>query len=118
MGTWETRQTRARRAAVEGWQQPRKTSEASDESQRGHHSRSVGKPRTGRRATVDQVPQSTTLVEVKAVHTDRCHQEGKRGNPGRQSPCAVKAARTVATGGWEDIVRLRVLSLPTADTEF
>ena len=35
------------------------------------------------------------------------------GNPFMGSPCAVKAARTVATGGWEDTVRLCVLSLPT-----
>jgi hypothetical protein len=35
--------------------------------------------------------------------------------PHRRPPCAVKAACTVTTGGWEDTVRLCVLSLPTAD---
>jgi hypothetical protein len=34
-------------------------------------------------------------------------------NPFMGAPWAVKAARTVATGGWEDTVRLCVLSLPT-----
>src|SRR5687768_18493852 len=43
---------------------------------------------------------------------------GWKGNdgkgPGRRSPCAVKVARTVATGGMERrVVRYRALSLPT-----
>jgi hypothetical protein len=33
--------------------------------------------------------------------------------PTRRSPYAVKAARTVATGGWENTLWLCVLSLPT-----
>jgi hypothetical protein len=37
-------------AEVRGWKQPQKTPDASEESQRGHRSRSAGKPRTGRRA--------------------------------------------------------------------
>jgi hypothetical protein len=38
-----------------------KSSDASDRSQRGHSSRSTGKPCTGRRATAYQVLQSTTM---------------------------------------------------------
>jgi hypothetical protein len=37
-----------------------KSSDASDGSQRGHSTRSVGKPRAWGRATAYQVPQSTT----------------------------------------------------------
>ena len=38
-----------------------KPSEVHVSSQRGHSSRRAGKPRTGRRATACQLPQSTTL---------------------------------------------------------
>ena len=39
-------------------------------------------------------------------------------NPLRRSPCAVKAARTVTTGGMRRrAARYRALSLPTADGE-
>jgi hypothetical protein len=36
---------------------------------------------------------------VKPGNPVRCRQKGKRSNPRRRSPCAVKAARTVTTGG-------------------
>jgi hypothetical protein len=45
-----------------------KASEAPISSQRGHSSRRTGKPRTGRRATACEVPQSTTLANGKAVN--------------------------------------------------
>src|SRR5882724_2409824 len=103
------------RAEVGGWKHPQKTSEASAGSQRGHSSLSTGKPCTWRRATAYQVLQSTTLLNVKAVNTVRCHAGRKRGEiPHRLSPCAVKVARTVTTGGMERRVkRYRALSLPT-----
>src|SRR5882724_9581741 len=105
------------RAEVGGWKHPQKTSEASAGSQRGHSSLSTGKPCTWRRATAYQVLQSTTLLNVKAVNTVRCHAGRKRGEiPDRRSPCAVKVARTVTTGGMERRVkRYRALSLPTGD---
>jgi hypothetical protein len=46
-----------------------KFSDAPISSQRGHSSRSAGKPRTGRRATACEVPQSTTLANGNAVNT-------------------------------------------------
>jgi hypothetical protein len=46
-----------------------KASDAPISSQRGHSSRRAGKPRTGRRATACEVPQSTTLANAKAVNT-------------------------------------------------
>jgi hypothetical protein len=45
------------------------SSDAPISSQRGHRSRRAGKPRTGRRATACEVPQSTTLAHGKAVNT-------------------------------------------------
>jgi hypothetical protein len=79
-----------------------KSSEAHVSSQRGLSSRRAGKPRTGRRATACQVPQSTTLPNgmVTLGNPCGCRQEGNEGkSSGRRPPCAVKAACTVTTGG-------------------
>jgi hypothetical protein len=46
-----------------------KSSDAPISRQRGHSSRRAGKPRTARRATACEVPQSTTLTNGKAVNT-------------------------------------------------
>jgi hypothetical protein len=48
--TWEARLTIRTRAEVRGGKHPQKTLNASDGSQRGHRTRSVGKPRTWGRA--------------------------------------------------------------------
>ena len=66
-------------------------------------------------------PQPERYLQVRPwrmempVNTGRYRQEGSEGKcPLRRSPCAVKAARTVTTGGMEKrIVRYRALSLPT-----
>ena len=54
-----------------------KSSDVLGWSQRGHSSRSEGKPRTGRRATAYQVPQSTTTPPI--IGASRWETERKRG---------------------------------------
>jgi hypothetical protein len=56
-----------------------KSSDASDRSQCGHSSRSVGKPRTWRRTTACQVPQSTDTPNVKARESLPMSVDRKRG---------------------------------------
>jgi hypothetical protein len=83
--------------------------------QRGHSTQRLGKPATWGRATPGEGPQSTALANVKAVNTVRCGQKETRvSSPLLGSPCAVKVARTVTTGGMERrAARYRALSLPT-----
>ena len=57
-----------------------KSSEVRVGSQRGHSSRRAGKPRTGRRATAHEVPQSTTLPNAKPGDPGRCRQKETRVN--------------------------------------
>jgi hypothetical protein len=56
-----------------------------------------------------------TLLDDKAWESSPMLIERERGSKSnRRSPCAVKVARTVATGGMERRVeRYRALSLPT-----
>jgi hypothetical protein len=82
-----------------------KTSDASDGSQRGHSSRSAGKPRTWRRATPWEVGKvaTTPMVSRKTPTAGKPADVGGTQNaingPLMGPPCAVKAARTVTTGG-------------------
>ena len=103
-----------RRAEVGGGKQPQKTSKASEGSQRGHSRRSAGEPRPWRRATAYGQPSSNPAEcsggECRPMSAAR--ERGSKSN--RRRPYAVKAARTVTTGGMERRVEgYRALSLPT-----
>jgi hypothetical protein len=80
------------------WETTPKTSDVSEGSQRGHSTRRAGKPRTWGRATAYQVPQVRSCPCIPGNPGWAAERkEGK--DPDRRSPCAVKAARTVTTGG-------------------
>ena len=99
MGTWEILQPMVTRAEVRGWKQPQKTSDAAVGSQRGHSSLRAGKPPHG------EGPQLKRWVRSNPVECEglgilaEVNGALNTVNPLRRSPCAMKVARTVATGG-------------------
>jgi hypothetical protein len=94
------------------------SSEAPCRSQRGHSRQRVGKPRVGRRVTPREagavIPLRAPRKALGLGHPCRNQRNTQAVSPLMGSPCAVKAARTVATGGMEKRV---VMSCPRKDDQ-
>jgi hypothetical protein len=116
LGTWETLSMMLRRAELRSGKHLLKSSDASRGSQRGHSSRRAGKPfhmakGHSLRGGCVVIPSDDKAWESLPRPTEH---SGPKKNPLRRRPYAVKAARTVTTGGMERRVEgYRALSLPT-----
>jgi hypothetical protein len=114
MGTWETVPRMLRRAEVRMWKHiPKPPMSGYGVSVAlvvgGRESRPQGEGPQLERCASSHPAEYEGLGILANVSGTR-----KAGNPLRRSPCAVKAARTVATGGMERRAeRNRALSLPT-----
>ena len=106
-----------RRAEIKSWKQLQKTSDASEGSQRSHSTSEVGKASHLGKGYTEEATSSHYTVGRPVRRLGGGIPLGIGGTRTSEDlggvACAVKAARTVATRGWEDTVRLCVLSLPT-----
>jgi hypothetical protein len=86
-------------------------------SQISHSTRSQGKPDTGGRAEGSQVSSTNDFPRTRKLSPVNLRGGGRNGkdrNPLSREPYAVKAARTVPTGGLKKRAGIdRALTLPT-----
>jgi hypothetical protein len=100
LGTWETLSMMRRRAELRSWKHLLKSSDASRGSQRGHSSRRAGKPFHMAKGHSLGGGCVVILLNVKAWESSPMSTEHSGPQiPLRRRPYAVKAARTVTTGG-------------------